>query len=129
MQRYDYNNNWLFTDKSRGRQEYVTLPHDAIINTGRNPEQRNYFLLAGFEGGAFHYEKKLTVPAEAMDKTLVLELEAGYCMNRVYVNDQPAADHPYGFTPIQVTLNPWLHEGENTIRVEVNVPKEGHGRW
>ena len=129
MQCYDFNDNWLFTDKDRGRQQTVTLPHDAIINTDRNPDMRNYFLLAGFEGGTFLYEKELKLPAEAMGKTLLLELEASYCMNKVYINDQLAADHPYGFTPIQITLNPYLHEGENKIRVEVNVPKEGHGRW
>ena len=130
MKQYEFNDAWLFTDSATGRRETVTLPHDAILNTDRNPDMRNYFLLAGFEGGTFLYEKSLTVQEEDHKKTLILELEASYCMTKVYINDQLASDHPYGFTPIQISLNPYLHYGkENNIRVEVNVPKEGHGRW
>ena len=127
MQKSDLNTGWLFTRVSTGEQCTVTLPHDAIINTDRNPDQRNYFLLAGFEGGQFLYEKDLVLPA---GKTCVLEFEACYCMTKVYVNGKLAADHPYGFTPIQIHLNPYLeNDNKAHIRVEVSIPKEGHGRW
>ena len=127
MKCIDINDGWLFTRVSTGECETVTLPHDAIINTDRNPDQHNYFLLAGFEGGQFLYEKTLTLPE---GKTCVLELEACYCMTKVYVNDHLAVDHPYGFTPIQIELNPFLRDdAKAAIRVEVNIPKDGHGRW
>ena len=127
MKKIDVNDNWFFTRVSTGESGIVTLPHDGIINTDRNPDQRNYFLLAGFEGGQLLYEKTLTLPE---GKTCVFELEGSYCMTRVYVNGELAADHPYGFTPIQITLNPYLkNENKADIRVEVNIPKEGHGRW
>ena len=127
MKCIDINDGWLFTRVSSGECETVTLPHDAIINTDRNPDQHNYFLLAGFEGGQFLYEKTLTLPE---GKTCVLELEACYCMTKIYVNDQLAVDHPYGFTPIQIELNPFLRDdAKAAIRVEVNIPKDGHGRW
>lgn len=127
MKCIDLNDGWLFTRVSTGERETVTLPHDAIINTDRKPDQRNYFLLAGFEGGQFLYEKTLTLPE---GRTCVLELEACYCMTKVYVNGVLAADHPYGFTPIQIELNPYMQKNrEAAICVEVNIPKEGHGRW
>ncbi len=127
MKRFDLNDGWLFTRVSKGESEIVTLPHDAVINTDRNPNQRNYFLLAGFEGGQFLYEKTLTLPE---GKTCILELEACYCMTKVFVNGTLAADHPYGYTPIRVELNRYLAESrEAAVRVEVNIPKEGHGRW
>lgn len=127
MKQYNLNDGWLFTRVSSGEKQIVTLPHDAIINTDRNPDQRNYFLLAGFEGGQFFYEKTLVLPAGSCR---ILELEACYCMTKVYVNGTLAADHPYGFTPIQICLDPFVAaDSKAEIRVEVNIPKEGHGRW
>ncbi len=130
MKRIDFNHDWIFTQEGTGRCETVTLPHDAMINTDRNPKMRNYFLLAGFEGGKYIYTKTFHVPEEYARKTLILEFEAVYCMSRVYVNGELAYEKAYGFTPFQITLNPYLKfGGDNEIRVEANVPKEGHGRW
>lgn len=130
MQKIDFNHDWTFTQEGTERFETVALPHDAIINTQRNPKMRNYFLLAGFEGGKYIYTKNFHVPGEYAGKTLILEFEAVYCMSRVYVNGEFACEKPYGFTPFQISLNSYLKfGGDNEIRVEVNVPKEGHGRW
>ena len=130
MRKVDFNHGWIFTQEGTERRAEVTLPHDAMINTDRNPNTRNYFLLAGFEGGKYIYTKRFPVQREDEKKTFILEFEAIYCMSEVYVNGQLAARKPYGFTPFQIHLNPYLRFGaENEIRVEANVPKEGHGRW
>lgn len=130
MKKIDFNHEWIFTQEGTDRREEVTLPHDAMINTNRNPNMHNYFLLAGFEGGNYIYTKKYFVPKEFEQKTLILEFEAVYCMSTVYVNGKSVYEKPYGFTPFQVLLNPHLkYDTENEIRVEVNVPKDGHGRW
>ncbi len=130
MKKIDFNHDWIFTQEGTERQETVTLPHDAMINTDRNPGIRNYFLLAGFEGGKYIYTKTFHAPEEYCQKTLILEFEAVYCMSRVYINGEPVCEKPYGFTPFWVPLNPYLKfGGDNEIRVEANVPKEGHGRW
>ena len=130
MKKIDFNHDWIFTQEGTDRCEAVTLPHDAMINTDRNPEMRNYFLLAGFEGGKYVYTKAFYVPEEYNEKTLILEFEAVYCMTTVYVNGKNVYEKPYGFTPFQILLNSHLEFGrENEIRVEANVPKEGHGRW
>ena len=130
MKKIDFNHDWIFTQEGTDRCEAVTLPHDAMINTDRNPEMRNYFLLAGFEGGKYVYTKAFYVPEEYNEKTLILEFEAVYCMTTVYVNGKNVYEKPYGFTPFQILLNSHLEFGwENEIRVDANVPKEGHGRW
>ena len=130
MKKIDFNHDWIFTQEGTRRRETVTLPHDAIINTDRNPGMRNYFLLAGFEGGKYIYTKTFHAPEEYRHKALILEFEAVYCMSRVYINGEPVCEKPYGFTPFWVSLNPYLRfGGDNEIRVEANVPKEGHGRW
>ena len=130
MKKIDFNHGWVFTQEGTERRTEVTLPHDAMINTERNPNMRNYFLLAGFEGGKYIYTKRFFVSKEEEGKTYLLEFEAVYCMSEVYVNGQLAAKKAYGFIPFQIHLNPYLKFGaENEIRVEANVPREGHGRW
>lgn len=130
MKKIDFNQGWLFEDKERNRREQVILPHDAMINTERDPGMRTYFLLAGFHGGTYEYTKKFFVPKEAEGQRWVLEFEAIYCMSTVSVNGQKVCEKPYGFTPFQVELNPHLRYGEeNTVTAVANVPREGHGRW
>ena len=129
MKSVDLNRDWKFTDASTGREEWVTLPHDAMINTRREPGGPTYFLLAGFRGGDYVYTKELELTPELEGKRLVLEFEAVYCMTEVYVNGVKAAEKAYGFTPFTAELNPYLHEGRNVIEVIAKVPKEGHGRW
>lgn len=67
MKKIDFNHDWIFTQEDTERQELLTLPHDAMINTDRNPGIRNYFLLA--------------------------EFEAVYCMSRGYINGEPVCEN------------------------------------
>lgn len=130
MKKIDFNQDWVFTERERNRQEQVILPHDAMINTERDPGMRNYFLLAGFCGGTYEYTKKFYVPEEARGQKWVLEFEAIYCMSAVSVNGRKVCEKPYGFTPFQIDLAPHLRYGEeNTVTATANVPREGHGRW
>lgn len=129
MKRVDFNRDWKFTDAANGREEMVTLPHDGMINTRREPGGATYFLLAGFRGGDYVYMKELELTPELEGKRLVLEFEAVYCMTDVFVNGVKAAEKAYGFTPFAVELNPYLRAGSNIIKVIARVPKEGHGRW
>lgn len=130
MKKIDFNHDWIFTQEGTGRREEVTLPHDAMINTDRNPQMPVYFLLVGFEGGRYIYTKRFHVPKEYENKTLILEFEAVYCMSTVYVNGVEVCKKPYGYTPFWIQLDRYVNFGaENEIRVEADVPKDGHGRW
>lgn len=130
MKKIDFNQDWVFEDRERKRREHVILPHDAMINTERDPGMRNYFLLAGFHGGTYEYTKKFFVPEEAEGQRWVLEFEAVYCMSTVSVNGRKVYEKPYGFTPFHIELGQYLEYGrENTVTAAANVPQDGHGRW
>ena len=94
MRQIDFNRGWFFSEKGTERCGAVTLPHDAMIHTKRDPSMRNYFLLAGFHGGEYHYRKTFYVPYEAAQKTLLLEFEAVYCMSEVLVNGVKRKEKP-----------------------------------
>lgn len=130
MKKNSFNTGWLFEDEASGQKEQVTLPHDAMINTERNPQMRNYFLTAGFQGSRYRYTKKFFVPEEYRDKTVILEFEAVYCMSTVLLNGEKIFGKAYGYTPLQIPLTERLRFGEeNTVEVIADVPKEGYARW
>lgn len=129
MQRLDFNTGWHFSCPD-GRDFDVTLPHDAMLNTPRNTEPGfTWFLLAGWRGNDYAYTKNLHITSELINKHLVLEFEGVYCMTTVTVNDRPAAEKAYGYTPFTVELDGLLREGDNTIEVTAHVPQDGHNRW
>lgn len=129
MQRLDFNTGWHFSCPD-GRDFDVTLPHDAMLNTPRNTEPGfTWFLLAGWRGNDYTYTKNLHITSELINKHLVLEFEGVYCMTTVTVNDRPAAEKAYGYTPFTVELDGLLREGDNTIEVTAHVPQDGHNRW
>ncbi len=130
MRILDWNQDWHFSQEGTERNALVTLPHDAMIHTPRAKEGRTFFLLAGFEGGNYVYTKSLAAPADWQGKTVFLELESVYCNSQVFVNGALAYEKPYGYTPFQVDLTPYLRIGaENEIRVVARVPKTDHSRW
>jgi len=105
MQRLDFNTGWHFSCPD-GRDFDVTLPHDAMLNTTRNTEPGfTWFLLAGWRGNDYTYTKTLHISSELVNKHLVLEFEGVYCMTTVTVNDRPAAEKAYGYTPFTVELD------------------------
>ena len=130
MKKISFNAGWLFEDEASGRKEQVTQPHDAMINTERKPQMRNYFLTAGFQGSRYRYTKSFFVPEEYRDKTVILEFEAVYCMSTVLLNGEKIFEKAYGYTPLQIPLTERLRFGEeNTVEVIADVPKEGYARW
>lgn len=50
MNAQNWNTDWQFEAVQTGRSYPVTLPHDGMIHTDRDPSIRNYFLSAGFLG-------------------------------------------------------------------------------
>lgn len=132
MQEWSFNDDWLFTDPADGRRAVVTLPHDAMINTPRDPNTKPYFLLAGFHGSDYTYTKQFTPGPQLAGKRLFLEFEAVYCMSEVFVNGVKMAEKAYSFTPFHLELTAcpsWNPAGENQIKVVAHVPYDGHSRW
>lgn len=131
MRDIDFNRGWIFwREGAENARQRVTLPHDGLIDTPRNPDQENYFLLAGYEGRKLYYEKTFFVPEDEQKQEMILEFEAIFCNSTVYVNGTEAGRRIYGYVPLAITLNPYLKFGaDNTIRVECDIPKDGYSRW
>lgn len=130
MQTISWNTGWQFRREGTSQWEDVTLPHDAMLHTDRNPEQPNYFLLAGYEGDTYHYRKTFFAPNEDKGKTLLLYFEGVYCCAAVSVNGVVQGEKCYGFNPFTIDLSHCLRWGEeNVVEVTADIPREGHNRW
>jgi hypothetical protein len=139
MLRIKWNDNWQFTRGSKSlmsafmggpESEPVELPHDAMIHEERTPDTSNGTQTGYAPGGLYTYVKKLHVPQEWQEKTVILEFEGVYATAMVYVNDDLAATHLYGYSNFYVTLDKYLEYGkENEIRVVADNAAEKNSRW
>lgn len=51
----------------------------------------------------------------------------GLC--EVFVNDDHVCFHPYGYTAFVCDIGKYLHDGENTLRIEVDASCQPASRW
>lgn len=119
MKKSSFNAGWTINGES------VTLPHDAMLHSGRSADAKSGSAGAFFRDGSWTYEKKFTRP-EA--EHAILHFEGVYKNARVYVNDRLAGGAAYGYIPFFVRLDDYLIDGENTIRVECSA-EEPQSRW
>ena len=111
---------------AKSRPEPVTLPHDAMIGTPRDPSASHD--IAYFPGGVWEYTKRFEVPAEWRDRRVALQFEGVYRDAMVYVNDDFAASEPNGYAEFIVDLDPFLRYGEeNTVKVDCRAGEDS--RW
>jgi beta-galactosidase len=104
----------------------VTMPHDAMIGTGRTPAataQTGYFL-----GGTWEYRKTFDVPADHGGSTLVLLFEGVYRDAVVTVNGTAAARRPYGYAKFFVPIDHLVGVGA-TNEVMVTARSGEDSRW
>ena len=117
---------WDVPDQARE----VTLPHDAMIEQRAYAESPNGGNTGYRDGGVYIYVKSFYVDPEELRSTLMLKFEGVYMNAFVYVNEQLAAKHPYGYTGFYVKLNDFLRPGqENEIRVIVRNGAMPNSRW
>lgn len=98
--------------------EPVTLPHDWLISQPRSAENKPG-ALTGYHGeDVIEYVKTFTAPPGFQEGRIEVEFDGVYRGAMVYVNDAFVAQRPYGYIPFSVRVDPYLHEGENQLRVE-----------
>lgn len=108
----------------------VTLPHDAMIRETRRPDTGNGSHTGFYPGNNYVYTKQLQVPAEWRDKDVYLEFEGVFMNAFVYINDDLAANRPYGYSEFHLLANDYLRYGENNhIRVVCSTQMEHTSRW
>lgn len=139
MIREKFNRDWQFARGSAslmsafmgGPQfEAVNLPHDAMVHEERTPDTANSAQTGFWPGGLYTYSKKLDVPEEWQEKTVLLEFEGVYATAMVYVNGNLAQSNLYGYSNFYVVLDQYLEYGaENEIKVIADNAAEKNSRW
>ena len=107
----------------------VTLPHDAMLAEPRTALSAGGTNTGWYEGYDYEYQRTLTVPENELADTHILEFEGVYHNAEVWLNGQKAAFRPYGYTNFYVDCAPYLHSGENELRVIARNADQPNSRW
>ena len=130
MRSENFNNGWIYHLEGNESKMSVTLPHDAMLCSGRDRKSPGKDANAYFVGGVYVYEKTFTVPAEWEKQHVELAFGGVYRNSKVYVNGKEAGGRPYGYIPFNVSLDAFLKYGEeNEIRVVADNSKLPNSRW
>lgn len=124
MQKELFTNGWSYNGTP------VTLPHDAMQESGRKPDSPGGSANGFFVGGKYIYEKTFPVPEDWKNQHLLLQFEGIYKNSTVFINGTQAGGAAYGYIPFFVELDAYLRYGqENTIRVEADNLDLPNARW
>lgn len=139
MKKIKFNDGWIFHEGGGSSLEalmgpgavtkQVTLPHDASVEKGRNPQEPNGSGNGFFREETIHYTKEFELDKEAADKNIWIEFEGVYQNAFVYINNSFAGKCPYGYGNFYIDATKYVHfDKKNTIKVVVKngVPS---GRW
>lgn len=107
----------------------VTLPHDAMLAEPRTALSAGGTNTGWYEGYDYEYRRTLTVPENELADTHILEFEGVYHNAEVWLNGQKAAFRLYGYTNFYVDCAPYLHAGENELRVIARNADQPNSRW
>lgn len=124
-----FDHNWTFWSDRHPQRQMVSIPHDAM-----QTEEQSDTVVDGrhngfFPGGMYHYEKQIDVPQEWLTKHVTIHFEGVYQKSTVSINGHKAGGMVYGYLPFTVCADGLLHEGQNTIRVDVDNTLTANSRW
>lgn len=139
MKKEKLNRDWLFAkgiptlmSAFLGGPQFkkINLPHDAMIHEDRKSDTPNGAQTGFYPGGAYTYIKKIFVPKNWKDKTVLLEFEGVYSTAMVYINEELAQTNLYGYSDFYVAIDQFLKYGqENEIKVIADNGSEKNSRW
>lgn len=134
-----FNNDWYFWREKDAfsliwdipeNARRIDLPHDAMLESTPSAESRNGGNTGYRDGDVYIYVKRIFIPEEAAQKTLIIKFEGVYMNAFVYVNGQQAGKNVYGYSVFYVALNDYIEYGkENEIRVQVRAGAMTNSRW
>jgi len=112
-----------------GNETEVQLPHDAMIYEKRDARCESGNQSGYYPAGTYTYTKEFDVPHEWEDIQVKLEFEGVMSQAMVYINEEFAGSHSYGYSQFYIDMKPYLIYGEvNKIRV-IAVNREKSSRW
>ena len=95
---------WKFC-REGGSSAFVNLPHDAMLGGMRDPACRNGVNSGYFPGGKYIYEKRFSLDAAVIGKSIDLHFEGVYQNCKVYMNGELVGAHRYGYTAFDVDIS------------------------
>lgn len=124
LDNWNFHLNWQYWQGGDG--EIVTLPHDFMLGTPRTPDSPTGSAYGYFQPCNGTYVRKI-VKYSAEMQLLKFDGVMGLC--EVFVNDDHVCFHPYGYTAFVCDIGKYLHDGENTLRIEVDASCQPASRW
>ncbi len=124
FKKIDFNDEWYYVG------EPIRLPHDAMINSDRNPNAPDIGEESYFVGEKYEYEKVFVFPNEWQNKQIKIEFE-GVCQETtLYVNDKEVFFWPYAYTGYVIDITEYINWGSgNKIRVCADRSLRETTRW
>jgi len=120
MSRIYINDNWLFTETfsdgflgGAAGGQVVRLPHNCKDLAFDYCDNNDYQMICG-------YRRVIDVPAQWLDKRVLLTFGAAGHYAQVYLNGQQIFEHTCGYTAFTVELTGKLQEGENVIALRLD---------
>lgn len=138
LQKFDYN--WKFSLKNHPKAitkdfddnswEDIILPHDWSIKSSIKNENKSTGAGGFFENGLGWYRKEFNVPESLKNKKISIHFGGVYMNTEVFINGRSLGIHPYGYTPFDYDLTPFLKFSEtNIIAVKVDNSQQINSRW
>ncbi len=127
MARHEFNTNWHVECQYFTKD--VTLPHDAMLESGRDQTCDSGSAGAFFRGDVYSYTKKFNVTKDLLEKHLTFEFEGVYKNAKVYLNNKEIGGAAYGYIPFFCVADAVLIEGENILRVVADNKDIPNSRW
>ena len=124
---------WQFTQN--GTTQTVNLPHDWDIFYSPIPEKATSGTGGGwYPAGKGEYRKQFRMDDLGLkdDSRVKLHFEGVYQKAEVYVNNQKAGQHHYGYTPFTVDITPFVNKDKkfiNEVVVKVDNSDQPNCRW
>lgn len=125
----DFSDGWKFWSATSPSRVIVKLPHDAMQTETRSASNTNGYSMGYYPGNKYYYEKQIDVTADMLNKHITMEFEGVYCRSKVYINNKVAGGTAYGYSAFSVCADGLLHQGQNTIRIEVDNSLVPNSRW
>jgi beta-galactosidase/beta-glucuronidase len=96
----------------------VTLPHDWLISQPRSADNQPGGLTGYYGEDVIEYVKTFHAPEGYREGRVEIQFDGVYRGAMIFVNDAFVGQRPYGYIPFSVRIDPYLHDGDNEIRVE-----------
>lgn len=131
MLKISFNEDWnCYRTGQKNAAFPVTLPHDAMQLDEKSENSPAGVNTGWYVAQDYTYEKLFTVPQSGENQKIVFEFEGVYRNASVYINEQKAAFHSYGYTGFYVDATELIQFGrENIIRVEAVNSDQPNSRW